>query len=211
MEQLQATTPHYIKCVKPNAVKLPGGFSNKMVVEQLRYSGVLEVVRIRRQGYPVRLRFLKFVKQFEVLLSGSPCAMVSEADYKDEKLLQIACAFIGEHYLEADQYQIGRTKIFLRDGVLEECKAAVKEFYNDTAAKIQALFRCRKEMATYAKTKQRLLALQGFSRMMVAKKEYKRKQARMLRVQQVSEIVPRAEKAYLLRGWRCCCQLHYRF
>ncbi|GMH61496.1 hypothetical protein TrST_g9073 [Triparma strigata] len=185
VEQLQATTPHYIKCVKPNAVKLPGGFSNKMVVEQLRYSGVLEVVRIRRQGYPVRLRFLKFVKQFEVLLSGSPCAMVSEADYKDEKLLQIACAFIGEHYLEADQYQIGRTKIFLRDGVLEECKAAVKEFYNDTAAKIQALFRCRKEMATYAKTKQRLLALQGFSRMMVAKKEYKRKQAKMLRVQQM--------------------------
>lgn len=54
VEQLQATTPHYIKCVKPNAVKLPGGFSNKMVVEQLRYSGVLEVVRIRRQGFPLR-------------------------------------------------------------------------------------------------------------------------------------------------------------
>jgi myosin heavy subunit len=44
-------------------VKLPGGMSNKMVVEQLRYSGVLEVVRIRRQGYPVRLKFEKFVKQ----------------------------------------------------------------------------------------------------------------------------------------------------
>lgn len=79
-----------------------------MVVEQLRYSGVLEVVRIRRQGYPVRLRFLKFVKQFEVLLSGSPCAMTEEEDYKDEKLLQIACAFIGEGYLEEDHYQVRR-------------------------------------------------------------------------------------------------------
>ncbi|GMH55700.1 hypothetical protein TL16_g01972 [Triparma laevis f. inornata] len=185
VEQLQATTPHYIKCVKPNAVKLPGGFSNKMVVEQLRYSGVLEVVRIRRQGYPVRLRFLKFVKQFEVLLSGSPCAMTEEEDYKDEKLLQIACAFIGEGYLEEDHYQIGRTKIFLRDGVLEECKAAVKEFYNDTAAKIQALFRCKIEMRKYADTKEKLLALQGFSRMMVAKKQYRRKQAKMLKMQQM--------------------------
>lgn len=33
---LGSTEPHYIKCIKPNAVKLPGGMSNKMVVEQVR-------------------------------------------------------------------------------------------------------------------------------------------------------------------------------
>ena len=33
--QLAQTNPHYIKCIKPNAVKLPGGFSNTMVCEQV--------------------------------------------------------------------------------------------------------------------------------------------------------------------------------
>jgi myosin-5 len=36
VDELQKTNPHYIKCIKPNAVKLPGGFSNSMVCEQVR-------------------------------------------------------------------------------------------------------------------------------------------------------------------------------
>lgn len=41
--QLKDTEPHYIKCIKPNASKEPGGWSSALVIEQLRYSGVLEV------------------------------------------------------------------------------------------------------------------------------------------------------------------------
>jgi myosin heavy subunit len=47
---LRATSPHYIKCVKPNSVKTRGVFDSNMVLEQLRYSGALEVVRIRQEG-----------------------------------------------------------------------------------------------------------------------------------------------------------------
>lgn len=43
MEQLGETEPHYIKCIKPNNDKAPGGWSSPLVIEQLRYSGVLEV------------------------------------------------------------------------------------------------------------------------------------------------------------------------
>ena len=41
--QLGLTEPHYIKCIKPNSAKSPGGWSSPLVIEQLRYSGVLEV------------------------------------------------------------------------------------------------------------------------------------------------------------------------
>jgi myosin heavy subunit len=54
---LRATTPHYIKCLKPNNVKAPGAVSQRLMVQQMRYSGVLEVVRIRREAYPSRLTF----------------------------------------------------------------------------------------------------------------------------------------------------------
>lgn len=43
--QLAETEPHYIKCIKPNSAKAPGGWTSPLVIQQLRYSGVLEVRR----------------------------------------------------------------------------------------------------------------------------------------------------------------------
>jgi len=34
-----------------------------MVLEQLRYTGVLETVKIRKQGYPARLTFIDFMQR----------------------------------------------------------------------------------------------------------------------------------------------------
>lgn len=54
MEMLGSTTPHYIKCIKPNNIKFAGGFSSQLVRDQLVYGGILEVIKIRQQGYPIR-------------------------------------------------------------------------------------------------------------------------------------------------------------
>ncbi len=68
MLTLRSTEPHYIKCVKPNSVKAPGGFSPHLVLQQLRYSGVLEVIRIRQEAYAVRVPYDEFYARFELLL-----------------------------------------------------------------------------------------------------------------------------------------------
>ena len=67
VDTLTATEPHYIKCIKPNSSKSAITANDQLVLEQLRYSGVLEVVRIRREGYPLRLGFSDFHKRFEIL------------------------------------------------------------------------------------------------------------------------------------------------
>ncbi|KAG8575706.1 hypothetical protein GDO81_009650 [Engystomops pustulosus] len=54
METLNATTPHYVRCIKPNDEKLPFEFDPKRVVQQLRACGVLETIRISAQSYPSR-------------------------------------------------------------------------------------------------------------------------------------------------------------
>ncbi|KAF1779235.1 P-loop containing nucleoside triphosphate hydrolase [Phytophthora cactorum] len=64
MEVLWSTTPSYIKCIKPNNLKFPGGFSCQLVRDQLVYSGVLEVVRIRQEGFPIRKQFSVFYELF---------------------------------------------------------------------------------------------------------------------------------------------------
>lgn len=51
---LNSTQPHFIKCVKPNNVKR-NVFDSNFTLYQLSYLGLLEVIRIRKSGYPVRM------------------------------------------------------------------------------------------------------------------------------------------------------------
>jgi len=54
MITLNDTTPHYIRCVKPNDSKLPFDFDHQRAVDQLRACGVLETIRISAAGFPSR-------------------------------------------------------------------------------------------------------------------------------------------------------------
>ncbi|KAK2103715.1 Unconventional myosin-Va [Saguinus oedipus] len=54
METLNATTPHYVRCIKPNDFKFPFTFDEKRAVQQLRACGVLETIRISAAGFPSR-------------------------------------------------------------------------------------------------------------------------------------------------------------
>lgn len=54
MKRINATQPHYIRCIKPNDALTPDVFHDAMVGDQLRCAGVLEAVRVSRLGYPHR-------------------------------------------------------------------------------------------------------------------------------------------------------------
>ncbi len=58
---LNATDPHFVRCMKPNDLKKASTFQAGMMLAQLRYAGLLEVCRIRQIGYPVRKSFEEFV------------------------------------------------------------------------------------------------------------------------------------------------------
>ncbi|OWK17901.1 hypothetical protein Celaphus_00009263, partial [Cervus elaphus hippelaphus] len=84
-------------------------FDRHLCVRQLRYSGMMETIRIRRAGYPIRYSFVEFVERYRVLLPGVKPA------YKQDDLRgtcqRMAEAVLGTH----DDWQIGKTKIFLKD------------------------------------------------------------------------------------------------
>ncbi|XP_073768567.1 unconventional myosin-XVI isoform X10 [Danio rerio] len=62
--KLQSCTPHFIQCVRPNNASKPDVFDSFHVSSQLQYVGVLEMVRMIRYGYPVRLSFSSFLSRF---------------------------------------------------------------------------------------------------------------------------------------------------
>jgi len=64
MQRLESTTPHFIRCIKPNNLQSPESYEQGLVLQQLRCCGVLEVVRISRSGFPTRMSHQKFARRY---------------------------------------------------------------------------------------------------------------------------------------------------
>ena len=63
MSKVSSSSPHFIRCIKPNKNKAAGEFNAEYVQAQLRCTGVLQMVKIRKQGYSLRLTFEDFRKR----------------------------------------------------------------------------------------------------------------------------------------------------
>ena len=61
---LKSSNPHFIRCVKPNNIKTGDVLEAPLVLEQLRYSGVLEAIQVRKSGYPIRRRHADFWRRY---------------------------------------------------------------------------------------------------------------------------------------------------
>lgn len=61
---ISGTTPHFVRCLKPNDDTRPDVFDRLRLVAQLRYCGVLEAVRVARAGYAVRLPHAAFADRY---------------------------------------------------------------------------------------------------------------------------------------------------
>ena len=55
MAQMQPCAPHFVRCLKPNPSAEAASYTDDFVLRQLRYTGMLETVRIRREGVCVRV------------------------------------------------------------------------------------------------------------------------------------------------------------
>uniref|UniRef100_A0A8D2PIR2 Myosin VC n=1 Tax=Zosterops lateralis melanops TaxID=1220523 RepID=A0A8D2PIR2_ZOSLA len=108
MVTLNATTPHYVRCIKPNDEKLPFEFDSKRVAQQLRACGVLETIRISAQSYPSRWTYIEFFSRYSILMTQQ------ELSLNDKK--QICKTVLQRLIQDHNQYQFGRTKIFFRAG-----------------------------------------------------------------------------------------------
>lgn len=107
VSDLERTQPHYIRCIKPNLLKSPNAFSSGEVLKQLRYSGMMEAIRIRREGYALREDHESFYNRFSVLLS--------EKDLESGSGIEHLVKVLSKRLTVTDaDWQIGHSKIFLR-------------------------------------------------------------------------------------------------
>lgn len=109
MKTLTVCQPYFIRCIKPNDFKKPMLFDRELCMRQLRYSGMMETIRIRKAGYPVRYTFQEFLDRYRVLLKTYLCDPKTESKEK-------CCESICETVLAGEgDWKTGKTKIFLKD------------------------------------------------------------------------------------------------
>ncbi|CAI5719097.1 unnamed protein product [Peronospora destructor] len=113
LEVLNATEPHFIRCIKPNDQASASQFERRRLLEQLRCSGVLEAVKISRSGYPVRFPHDVFIKTYSCILDSVPKAqgqMEKEvAVLLVDQLADTLCIVTGAKH---PPFQVGKTKVF---------------------------------------------------------------------------------------------------
>jgi myosin-5 len=69
-ERIERTSPHYVRCLKPNELLLPNRFDPCIIADQLRCAGVLEAIRVSRVGFPQRYLHDSFVSRYFMLASN---------------------------------------------------------------------------------------------------------------------------------------------
>jgi len=111
MAQLHSTSPHFVRCIVPNSEKKAGKFNAAQVLDQLRCNGVLEGIRICRQGYPNRLPFAEFRQRYEILTPGQVTKGFVNGRTAAETILKAL-------KLEDSQFKLGNTKVFFKAGVV---------------------------------------------------------------------------------------------
>lgn len=105
---LERTQPHYIRCIKPNLSKSPSAFLTGEVLKQLRYSGMMEAIRIRREGYALREEHESFFNRFSVLLNSDDLGDGAAG------IVQLVQVLSKRLHVDDSDWQIGHSKIFLR-------------------------------------------------------------------------------------------------
>jgi myosin-5 len=182
MSKLNGTQPHYVRCIKPNAVNKPALFEPGAVLQQLRCGGVLEAIRISCAGFPSRKRLEEFVDRFALLApKGTP--------HDPASLVPTVCNGAG-----IAGWQLGKTKVFLRAGhmaVLDSLRAAK---LNAAATRIQAAQRRHAAVVRLARAKAAMVRIQACVRGMLA-----RHLAQRLRRQRAAVCLQAAARRFIAR------------
>uniref|UniRef100_UPI00358DECC1 unconventional myosin-Ie-like n=1 Tax=Myxine glutinosa TaxID=7769 RepID=UPI00358DECC1 len=104
---LMKCTPHYIRCIKPNETKKSRDWEDSRVKHQVEYLGLRENIRVRRAGFAYRRPFRKFLQRYAILTKETWPEWRGPEQDGVKHLIAAVC-------MDADQYQLGSSKVFIK-------------------------------------------------------------------------------------------------
>uniref|UniRef100_A0A8C7JAH9 Myosin-9 n=1 Tax=Oncorhynchus kisutch TaxID=8019 RepID=A0A8C7JAH9_ONCKI len=157
MTTLRNTNPNFVRCIIPNHEKKAGKLEPHLVLDQLRCNGVLEGIRICRQGFPNRIVFQEFRQRYEIL---TPSAIPK--GFMDGK--QACVLMIKALELDSNLFRIGQSKVFFRAGVLAHLEEERDIKITDIIISFQSWCRGYVARKAFTKRQQQLTAMKVIQR-----------------------------------------------
>lgn len=163
MATINSTNVHYIRCIKPNEEKAAWKFSGPMVLSQLRACGVLETIRISCAGFPTRWTYAEFASRYYMLI---------RSDEWSSDVQKLCDLILQKSIPSEDKYQLGKTKIFFRAGMLAYLEKVRGDRLNECAIVLQKNLRMVYYRKKYLLTRESIIKLQSLVRGFNARVKY---------------------------------------
>eukprot|EP00794_Sanderia_malayensis_P000308 gene308-938_t len=209
MDTLSKSHPFFVRCLRSNKNKAPMKFDADVVLRQLRYTGMLETVKIRQAGYPCRIAIVNvlseralggksqnvidFVKQYRPLLP-----------HGDSTLSEEVPSCLKTLGLDPNHYQVGKNKVFMRESQYRILREKLNSKINNAARTIGWYMRAYLDRKRYLQTKKDIILIQATWRGYLVRKQC------MLMKTAVSRI-ERAWIAYKIKIKKICLiQAHWK-
>ncbi|XP_049628730.1 unconventional myosin-XIX [Suncus etruscus] len=167
LQVLQSTTPHYIRCIKPNSQGQAQTFLQEEVLSQLKACGLVETIHISAAGFPIRVSHRNFVERYKLLRRLRPQPPLCPQSPSDEglaecspqvedttlqpllhEILSIVQVLTQATTTPSDTAEVtqvlvrcGRTKVFMTDSLLELLEQVRAQVLEQCARCIQGSWR----------------------------------------------------------------------
>lgn len=192
-DRIDSTTPHYVRCLKPNDDLVPDRFEARVIADQLRCAGVLEAIRVSRVGFPHRYYHGEFISRYG-LLAAKKTSYRREKDFCSvlmnmlvPQVTEILSKQGSSEQTVSLGMQVGFSKVFLRTSIFDTLEYLRTKKLSHSAIVIQKYFRKFEAQNRYFIFRMAALTIQCFVRRVGAYREARKiiEDAAAIRIQSV--------------------------
>ncbi|AWP05297.1 putative unconventional myosin-XV-like [Scophthalmus maximus] len=181
LEKMERCNPYFVRCIKPNHHKEAGVFDMELVSTQLHYSGIMETILIRKEGYPIRLHFRSFLSRYKALLC------LRDLPPADGENCVIMLHKLGP--VKIGSYQLGVSKIFLKEESYQLLEGKRDRVLNLAAMTLQRYTRMCFVRKNFVKFRRRVTLFQARSKGYVAREKFALRRKCLIRFRSAALLV----------------------
>ncbi|KAK6765864.1 hypothetical protein RB195_025653 [Necator americanus] len=164
VEKIVSSQSHFVRCVRSNNERIPARLDETSLARQLKALSIIETLHFRQAGFPVRIPFERFARNYRCLLPSD----IALCQKQKEIIVDI---LDGQGVKFADDYQIGTNYVFMRDRLANRLQTLREKTQREAAYVIQKTMRTYVARKRYLRKRQAIVRLQAGLRGWKARKE----------------------------------------
>ena len=183
VQVLDSTNSWYIRCLKPNDEKAPFKYDRSLILNQLRYLGMMDIIRIKREGFPVHVSPIDFLEYYWYLAKDK--RILQDGTPTNEIIENIMASLNVSPY----EWQMGRTQIFMKGNVAELLVDQKSKLLIRNIVTIQKHIRGFTKRMRYYRIRSAVIKLQYFARKLIGDARHRRRERAIIVLQSFARMI----------------------